>query len=167
MGRTRGNIGFDARAALPWPLGLAVGIASFLVVRYDITWWIAQRGCMLAQGIAQHSDSALAWIVLLLCWMAALFSFLGARHRRRLLDTRTTLENLAGSGRRQFELLVGKAFSRQCYSVEETGLGGADGCIDVILRKDGRRTLVQRKQWKRQQVGVSRSTRTGRLIGPP
>jgi Restriction endonuclease len=158
MGRKRGRTGFDALAALPWPLGLAVDIASFLVMRYGLTWWLSQHGGMLAQGIAQHSDSALApfaWIVLIVCWIAALFSFLGARHRRRLLDTRTTLESLAAGGWRQFELLVGEAFRRQGYSVEETGLGGADGGIDLILRKDGRRTLVQCKQWKRQQVGVS------------
>ena len=113
---------------------------------------------MLAQGIAPHLDSTLAplaWLVLIVCWMAALFSFLGACHRRRLLDTRTTLDSVAAGGWRQFELLVGEAFRRQGYSVEETGLGGADGGIDLILRKDGRRTLVQCKQWKRQQVGVS------------
>ena len=158
MGRKRGNTAFDALAALPWPLGLAMGIAGFLAVRYGLAWWLSQHGGMLAQGIAQHSDSTLAplaWIVLIVCWMAALFSFLGARHRIRLLDTRTTLESLAAEGWRQFELLVGEAFRRQGYSVEETGLGGADGGIDLILRKDGRRTLVQCKQWKRQQVGVS------------
>ncbi|QNH19276.1 Restriction endonuclease [Xanthomonas sp. GW] len=158
MGRKRGNTGFDALAALPWPLGLAMGIAGFLAVRYGLAWWLSQHGGMLAQGIAQHSDSTLAplaWIVLIVCWIAALFSFLGARHRRRLLDTRTTLESLAAGGWRQFELLVGEAFRRQGYSVEETGLGGADGGIDLILRKDGRRTLVQCKQWKWQQVGVS------------
>lgn len=158
MGRKRGNTGFDALAALPWPLGLAAGIAGFLVVRYGFAWWLSQHGGVLAQGIAQQSDgllAPLAWIVLLVCWIAALSSFLGARHRRRLLDTRTTLESLAAGGWRQFELLVGEAFRRQGYSVEETGLGGADGGIDLILRKDGRRTLVQCKQWKRQQVGVS------------
>lgn len=158
MGRKRGNTGFDALAALPWPLGLAVGIAGFLAVRYGLAWWLSQHGGMLAQGIMQHSDSTLAplaWIVLIVCWIAALFSFLGARHRRRLLDTCTSLESLATGGWRQFELLVGEAFRRQGYSVEETGLGGADGGIDLILRKDGRRTLVQCKQWKRQQVGVS------------
>jgi len=158
MGRKRGNTGFDALAALPWPLGLAAGIAAFLAVRHGLAWWLSQHGGMLAQGIVQHSDSTLAplaWIVLIVCWIAALFSFLGARHRRRLLDTRTTLESLAVGGWRQFELLVGEAFRRQGYSVEETGLGGADGGIDLILRKDGRRTLVQCKQWKRQQVGVS------------
>lgn len=158
MGRKRGNTGFDALAALPWPLGLAAGIAGFLVMRYGFAWWLSQHGGVLAQGIAQQSGgllAPLAWIVLLVCWIAALSSFLGARHRRRLLDTRTTLESLAAGGWRQFELLVGEAFRRQGYSVEETGLGGADDGIDLILRKDGRRTLVQCKQWKRQQVGVS------------
>jgi len=135
-----------------------MGIAGFLAVRYGLAWWLSQHGGMLAQGIAQHSDSTLAplaWILLIVCWIAALSSFLGARHRRRLLDTRTTLESLAAGGWRQFELLVGEAFRRQGYSVEETGLGGADGGIDLILREDGHRTLVQCKQWKRQQVGVS------------
>lgn len=158
MGRRRGSTGFDALAALPWPLGLAAGIAGFLAVRYGLAWWLSQHGGMLAQGIAPHLDSTLAplaWLVLIVCWMAALFSFLGACHRRRLLDTRTTLDSVAAGGWRQFELLVGEAFRRQGYSVEETGLGGADGGIDLILRKDGRRTLVQCKQWKRQQVGVS------------
>ncbi|WP_369941925.1 restriction endonuclease [Xanthomonas medicagonis] len=158
MGRKRGKTGFDALAALPWPLGIAAGIAGFLAVRDGIPWWFSRHDGALSQAIAQQSEGAfapLAWILLLLCWMAALASFFKARHRRRLLDTRTTLESLAAGGWRQFELLVGEAFRRQGYAVEETGLGGADGGIDLILRKDGRRTLVQCKQWKRQQVGVS------------
>ncbi|MDQ1091271.1 restriction system protein [Xanthomonas sacchari] len=158
MGRKRGKTGFDTLAALPWPFGLAAGIAGFLAVRDGIPWWFSRHDGALSQAIAQQSEGAfapLAWILLLLCWMAALASFLKARHRRRLLDTRTTLEILAAGGWRQFERLVGEAFRRQGYAVEETGLGGADGGIDLILRKDGRRTLVQCKQWKRQQVGVS------------
>lgn len=34
-------------------------------------------------------------------------------------------------------------------------MGGADGGIDLVLRRDGKRTLVQCKQWRHQQVGVS------------
>ena len=49
-------------------------------------------------------------------------------------------------------MLVGEAFRRQGYAVEETGFRGADGGIDLVLRRDGRRTLVQCKQWKRRQV---------------
>lgn len=158
MGRRQGKTGFDALAALPWPVGIMAGIAGFLAVRDGIPWWFSHHDGALSQAIAQQAQGAfapMAWILLLLCWLAALASFLKARHRRRLLDTRTTLESLAAGGWLQFELLVGEAFRRQGYAVEETGLGGADGGIDLILRKDGRRTLVQCKQWRRRQVGVS------------
>ncbi|MFA1722707.1 restriction endonuclease [Xanthomonas campestris] len=158
MGRRKKQSGFEALAALPWPVGFVMGIAAYLVVRYGIGWWFSHQGGMLSQGFAQQSSgmfAPLAWTLLGVCWLAALFSYLGTRSRRRFLETRTTLESLAAGGWRQFEQLVGEAFRRQGYSVEETGLGGADGGIDLILRKDGRRTLVQCKQWKRQQVGVS------------
>lgn len=158
MARRRGNSGFDALAAQPWPVGFIAGIAGFVAVRYGVLWWLSHQGGMLAQGFARQSGTLLtplAWMLLGICWMAALFSWLGARRRRRFLDTRTTLDSLAAGGWRQFELLVGEAFRRQGYAVEETGLGGADGGIDLILRRDGKRTLVQCKQWKRQQVGVS------------
>ncbi|WDK00482.1 restriction endonuclease [Xanthomonas campestris] len=158
MGRRKKQSGFEALAALPWPVGFVMGIAAYLVVRYGIAWWFSHQSGMLSQGFAQQSTgmfAPLAWTLLGVCWLAALFSYLRTRSRRRFLETRTTLESLAAGGWRQFEQLVGEAFRRQGYSVEETGLGGADGGIDLILRKDGRRTLVQCKQWKRQQVGVS------------
>ncbi|MEA9732912.1 restriction endonuclease [Xanthomonas campestris] len=158
MGRRKKQSGFEALATLPWPVGVVAGIVAYLGVHYGIGWWFSHHGGMLSQGIAQQSTAMfgpLAWMLLGICWLAALFSYLGTRSRRRFLDTRTSLESLAAGGWRQFELLVGEAFRRQGYSVEETGLGGADGGIDLILRKDGRRTLVQCKQWKRQQVGVS------------
>ncbi|PPT81994.1 restriction endonuclease [Xanthomonas arboricola pv. zantedeschiae] len=158
MGRRKRQSGFEALAALPWPVGFVMGIAAYLVVRYGIAWWFSHQSGMLSQGFAQQSSgmfAPLAWTLLGVCWLAALFSYLRTRSRRRFLETRTTLESLAAGGWRQFERLVGEAFRRQGYSVEETGLGGADGGIDLILRKDGRRTLVQCKQWKRQQVGVS------------
>jgi restriction system protein len=50
---------------------------------------------------------------------------------------------------------VAEAYSRQGYRVEETGQGGADGGIDLLLTKDGATTLVQCKQWRARQVGVS------------
>jgi restriction system protein len=158
MGRNRGRSGLDTLAALPWPVGLAAGIAGFIAVRYGFVWWMSGHGGLLAQGFKQREGAMLAplaWLLLAVCWIAALISFSRSRQRRRLLDTRTDLESLSQGGWRQFERLVGEAFRRQGYAVEETGLGGADGGIDLILRKDGGRTLVQCKQWKRQQVGVS------------
>ena len=55
---------------------------------------------------------------------------------------------------RNFEELVAEAYRRQGYRVAEGGYG-ADGGIDLELRKDGQLTLVQCKQWKTQKVGVN------------
>ncbi|WP_440975279.1 restriction endonuclease [Pseudoxanthomonas winnipegensis] len=158
MGRRRKQNGIDVVAGMPWPVGVAAGLIGFLLVRYGFAGWISHQGGPLAQGFNQGIGAMLAplaWMVLAICWIGAMASFVGSRRRRKLLDTRTDLESLSQGGWRQFELLVGEAFRRQGYAVEETGLGGADGGIDLILRKDGRRTLVQCKQWKRQQIGVS------------
>jgi restriction system protein len=55
----------------------------------------------------------------------------------------------------QFEALVGEAFRRKDYAVAEMGGGGADGGIDLVLKKEGETFLVQCKQWKATKVGVT------------
>lgn len=89
-----------------------------------------------------------------ICWLGALLSYIKGRKRRHLLETQTGLDSLRAMSWRQFEMLVGEAFRRRGYAIEETGLGGADGGIDLILRRDGKTTLVQCKQWKTQRVDV-------------
>lgn len=39
--------------------------------------------------------------------------------------------------------------------MEETGQGGADGGVDLVLRKGGRTTLVQCKRWRQRHVPVT------------
>ena len=51
-------------------------------------------------------------------------------------------------------MLVGEAFRLQGYSVTEIGGGGADGGVDLVLRKGSEVSLVQCKQWRATQVGV-------------
>lgn len=149
MGRGRKGL-LDNLASLPWPVGLAVGAFAFLFFRYLIPAGLS------AQAFAQTNPfTPLAWIFLALCAMASLVSYLRVRRNRKLLDTRTGLESIAALGWRDFERLVGEAFRRQGYVVEETGLGGADGGIDLILRCNGKRTLVQCKQWRQQKVPVN------------
>jgi Predicted endonuclease distantly related to archaeal Holliday junction resolvase and Mrr-like restriction enzymes len=156
MARTRTNL-FTDMAALPWPVGIVAGIVGFIAIRYGIARWMGSSGGPVGQAFAQHGAvfAPLAWVVLALFWFAVLTAWRDRRGRQQLLDTRTGLDSLATLGWRQFELLVGEAFRRQGYVVEETGLGGADGGIDLILRRDGRRTLVQCKQWRRSRVPVS------------
>ena len=156
MGRGRRGF-FDDLIKLPWPVALVVGGIGYAAIRHGIPALFARQGGPFGQAFASHGDvlAPLAWMFLAACTLCALVAFANARKRRRLLDTRTGLDSLAAIGWRDFERLVGEAFRRQGYSVEETGLGGADGGIDLILRKHGQRTLVQCKQWRREKVPVN------------
>lgn len=54
----------------------------------------------------------------------------------------------------QFEQLIGEALRRQAYEVVETGGPTADGGVDLVLKREGKRYLVQCKHWRTQSVGV-------------
>jgi hypothetical protein len=59
-----------------------------------------------------------------------------------------------GPGRLVAVMRVSEGFRLQGYRVVETGGGGADGGIDLVLNKDGEKYLVQCKQWRAFRVGV-------------
>ena len=54
----------------------------------------------------------------------------------------------------QFELLVGEIFRRQGYVIELSAALGADGGIDLMLRRDGENIPVQCKHWKTARVAA-------------
>ena len=82
------------------------------------------------------------------------FAFLNARRKSALLDTQTNIESVRSLHWPDFEEMVAEAYRRKGYQVTE-GTYGADGGIDLELRRDGKYILVQCKQWKSQKVGVS------------
>lgn len=152
----RGRRGFiDNLAALPWPVGLCAGGVGYLAIAHGIPLLFARNSAMGGAFRYFNPFLPLAWVFLGLCVIAAGMSFFRARHTRRLLDARTGLDSVAALGWRDFERLVGEAFRRRGYAVEETGLGGADGGIDLVLRRETTRILVQCKQWRRECVPVS------------
>ena len=55
---------------------------------------------------------------------------------------------------REFEMLVGEGFRLQGYQVAENFEPGPDDGIDLTLRKNGEKYLVQCKQWRALKVGV-------------
>jgi restriction system protein len=158
MGRRRQN-GLELVAATPWPVGIVLGIVAYIGLRHGVGWYLSNSASPITQqighGFSNGALMPLAWMVLAICWLGALLSYLASRKRARLLETQTGLDSLRAMNWREFEMLVGEAFRRQGYSVEETGLGGADGGVDLILRKNGRTELVQCKQWRREQINVS------------
>lgn len=153
----RGRRGFlDHLVVLPWPVGLAVGLLGFLAIRHGVPALLSRQEGPLTQGLVQSVPFPIfACLFLAICAMAAFASLFGAQRKRRLLNTRTGLNNIAAIGWRDFERLVGEAARRQGDAVEETGLGGADGDIYLVLRKSGKHIFVQCKQWKRERVLIN------------
>lgn len=82
---------------------------------------------------------------------------IGWRRRREkaaLLKQDVTMDWVNSLSWREFETLTGELFRAQGYTVELTGGGGADGGIDLRLRRGGEVALAQCKRWKVYKVGV-------------
>jgi restriction system protein len=158
MARRRGS-GIDVVASMPWPAGIVLGLVLHLGIRYGIGWVLAPSAnpmlSAMGKQAAAGSFAPLAWLALGACWLGAFISYLKQRSRKQLLETQTGLDSIRAMSWQSFEMLVGEAFRRQGYAVQETGLGGADGGIDLVLNKAGTTTLVQCKQWRSRQVTVN------------
>lgn len=136
----------------PWWVSLIVGAVVFLGLRFALPAMSAGKGPVIeglalgAQPLAPYAAAVFAVISIL----SALF----ALKRRSLVDRQTSLESLRSTPWKDFEFMVGEAFRREGYQVEETLGGGPDGGVDLVLRRNGTRSLVQCKQWRQQSVGV-------------
>jgi restriction system protein len=71
-------------------------------------------------------------------------------------DNQRDIDSIRNLTWQAFEQLVGEAYRRQGYDIEETGGGGADGGIDLVLRGHRETVLVQCKRWRNRQVGVDK-----------
>jgi len=105
------------------------------------------------KGIALALPSFAHFAAVILLFVAAISAF-NAWRKGKMLDGQKGLETIRSISWREFEELVGEAYRRKGYSVTETGGGGADGGVDLVLRKDGDKLLVQCKHWKIVKVGV-------------
>ena len=71
-----------------------------------------------------------------------------------LLEKQRSLHTIKALSWQAFEHLVANAYQRLGFRVTQTGQGGADGGIDLLLKKDGQKFLVQCKKWNTGNVGA-------------
>jgi restriction system protein len=71
--------------------------------------------------------------------------------RRALLASHTRLESIRAMPWQDFERLCGKVYRRRGFAVEENGLGGADGGVDLVLSLGWTGFC---KRWRSTRVGV-------------
>jgi hypothetical protein len=77
--------------------------------------------------------------------------FAGWRYRQQraaFLQQHLDIDWLNKLSWQDFERQVGEVYRQRGYQVEEVGGGGADGGVDLRLRRDGTTAIVQCKRWK-------------------
>ncbi len=153
----------DVVALMPWWVGVAIALIGYAVLHHLATpVQVVPVHPSQASGFAARAAIAgLAtvgqYLVLLVGLLGAVMSFIRRNQRKSLVADVAGAHSasaLDGMSWREFEILVGEAFRLQGYQVTETGGGGADGGIDLVLTKGNEKFLVQCKQWKAYKVGV-------------
>ena len=147
----RGKTILDDLALFPWWVNIILAALVFLSFKY----WIPSISFQnpLLKGFAIALSRFAPILAGLLCIVAAISAFNSWR-KGELLERQSGIDTLRKISWREFEELVGEAYRRQGYMVTETGGGGADGGVDLILQKNGEKILVQCKHWKMDKVGV-------------
>jgi restriction system protein len=154
-------------AMLPWWAGVALALLSYLLlhrVAVQPVVFVAQpgqAGGMAIQAMTKGLATTGQYILPIICLVAAAVSAWRRKERKNLvIDVAQSKASdaLDGMSWREFEMLVGEGFRLQGYQVVETGGGGADGGVDLVLTKPGKnggeKFLVQCKQWRAFKVGV-------------
>lgn len=151
---------FGIAAALPWWVGVALAVIAYGVLhRFAVAPVPAaavpgQVGQMVVSQVMHMFAYYGQYVVPLLLLAGAVASYLGRRRRQTLFFATRSAAAIRAMDWREFELLVGEAFRMRGYAVAETGGAGADGGIDLVLRKNGELFLVQCKHWRAYKVPV-------------
>ena len=154
---------FDIASNISWKISLAIAIMAYFSFHYVANLTPPQA---LTNGHALNSNFLSMTIVITFAkifqYLIPAFFAIGAaasvfksKHRGRLLEQQSGIESIRNMSWQNFELLVGEAFRRKGFEVKENGGGGADGGIDLILYKNGKKSIVQCKRWKTFSINVS------------
>lgn len=148
----------DARKGL----GMANGRKRAWLRDLGVTpWWVyalvgaaALAGVRAGTGVLARPSPFLpvAWMLPGLVLLAACWAAQRQWSRRRLLERQTDLDSIRSLPWDEFQQLVGEAYRRLGYHVQEVGGDGRHGGVDLVLRKHGRVTLVECRRWRTRKV---------------
>lgn len=160
----------DLFALMPWWACVALAAVAYVALHalaskapatVDPAQALNQMDKLLVGAVLRGLATFGQYVVPVLLLAAAVVSAVRRYRRGKLLEEALRSQDAAavdGMTWHEFELLIGEAFRRKGYAVVETGGGGPDGGIDLMLRKpvtNGNETyVVQCKHWKAHKVGV-------------
>lgn len=130
------------------------GLLDLLI---ELPWWVTLVLGLIFMGVSGGGNPLVTLVFKMFsyaCFLAAFVGGIKSLVRKSLFTSANDIDDIRAMSWREFETLVGEAYRQQGFMVEETGGGGADGGIDLILRGKGQKVIVQCKQWKTFKVGV-------------
>jgi restriction system protein len=153
-------------ARMPWHIGIMAAVILFLVLHLVAVHFApssvssikpAELGPFLQRQFFSTIAGILQYVVPFAILIGVTVSFLRRSHsislyRQTSIGGASTLDAMSSA---DFEMLVGEAFRRIGYTVQDNPTAGPDGGVDLVLRKGGETFLVQCKQWRTRTVGVS------------
>ena len=151
----------EITATFPWWVGVVLAVAAYLGLHHFATAEIVAptAGKDMVEFASKQFYKMLAtagqYILPVAFLGGSLVSVFGRRKREALHTSAATRDGaLEAMSWQEFELLVGEFFRKRGFTVNETGGGGADGGVDLVVSQGNDRYVVQCKQWKARQVGA-------------
>lgn len=168
MGRRRDSAYEDLltyASKLPWKVGAGLALITFVVLHLIATESAAipggpdprALGAVVVRQFVHVCAALLQFIVPAGFLIGATASLI---KRGRSIELMDSVRGPAGRdipslSWQEFESLVAEGFRQRGFEVRPRGGAGADGGVDVVLARGHERYLVQCKQWRARQVGVS------------
>jgi len=150
MAQRRDDDWFELLIGCPWQVSVGLGVAVYGSMNFLLPNLEIQNP--LLRGMLQRAPE-LSWVSMLFL-IPALLSLIRSERQGELLEKQSGLDSIRKLSWKQFEELLAEVYRRQSFQVIENVGVGADGGIDLTLRKNEKTYLVQAKQWKAWKVGV-------------
>lgn len=153
----------ELAARMPWWLSLLLAAVLYFVLHAFAARPVPAAGQPGQIGSASaiaaaHAIAGVLQYVLPSALAAGAAASIWRRRQRSQLAAEVAATTQAGAldgiTWQQFEQLVSEHFRQQGFTVAETGGGGPDGGVDLVLARGSEKHLVQCKQWRAQRVGV-------------
>lgn len=144
---------------LPWWVGIILALVSYAVLHQIAGQPLtsAAVGEMVVKGVLASLAMLGQYILPFGFGLAALISGINALRQKRLYEKAAAAADATALNQMSwgdFERLVAEHFRRAGFQVSRAGGNGPDGGIDLVVRKNNEKHLVQCKQWKAYKVGV-------------
>lgn len=170
--RGAGGSPIEDMAVMPWRVCLVLAIASYYLLHAWAgmpppkfkpgAYGISKSDSLVIVMVIATIQSMAQYVVPMLLLAAGIVSAGKQARRKRVFEETFHRQDAAaidGMSWQRFEMLVAEGFRQRGFQVEETGGGGADGGVDLVLRKPASNGsemfLVQCKHWRAYRVGVS------------